>query len=236
MEFTVKIIVFITLLIIYAMTLFWDALKREEPYGNAAYLTALLPANFFWWAIMEPEGLGAGNTINALGAAALLVTLWLIAMLRDIFTTRKQKDLDDVVLALVVAIVIQLILYAVLPAPSVLGSVLNDNAAGYTMVSWGWWIMPDITGYAVNSPILLWFRLAASALVLCVIIPMIMDLKGTKVHASVLIIITAIFSLPFAFLAYIWVPDVSGTWVAILFLLLVLLVILLLWIAKEPKK
>ncbi len=239
MDIFTKWIVLITLLIIYGVTLFWDAFKREEPYGNAAYITALIPANFFWWAIMEPESgipAGAGNPINALGAAAFLVTLWFIAMLRDIFTTRKQKDLDDVFLALIVAVVIQLILYAVLPSPSVLGSVLNDSTLGATGEFWGWWTMPNILWYVDNSPaVLTWFRLIATALILCVIIPMIMDLKGTKIKPFALIIITAIFALPFAFLSYIWIPLVTGEWIAILILLLVLLFILLLSIAKEPK-
>ncbi len=217
--------IFVTLLIIYGITLFYDAFKREEPYGNAAYITALLPANFFWWAIMD--SFGPKNSLNALSGAAVLVTLWFIAMLRDIFTTRKKKDLDDVFLALIVAIVIQLILYAVLPSNGVL-PMLNDPDA--TGIFWGWWVMPNIqwTGYA--PLVLLWFQAVASALVLCVIIPMIMDLRGTKVKPAVLVIITAIFSLPFAFLAYIWMP--AGGWVAILFLLLVLLLILLLSIAK----
>ena len=230
MDLFTKWILLITFLIIYGITLFWDAFKRDEPYGNAAYITALLPANFFWWCVMEPEtGLGPANTINALGGAAFLVTLWFIAMLRDIFTTRKQKDLDDVFLSLIVAVIIQLILYAVLPANNVLG-VLNDNPNG-TMEVLGWWIMPNLLWYDEHAPMTaLWFRLVATALVLCVIIPMIMDLRGTKVKPFVLILITAIFAIPFAFLAYIWIP--TGGWVAILFLLLVLLLILLLTIAK----
>ncbi len=229
MDIMTKWIVLITLLIIYGITLFWDAFKREEPYGNAAYITALLPANFFWWAIMtdEAEQQIAGSPINALGAAAFLVTLWLIAMIRDIFTTRKQKDLDDVFVALIVAIIIQLILYAVLPANGVL-PVLNDNPNG-TMEVLGWWVMPNITWYDGNL-VGLWFKVGASALIMCVIIPMIMDLRGTHVKPFALIIITAIFALPFSFLAYIWLPG--GNWGAILFLLLVLLLILLLTIAK----
>ncbi len=229
MDNMTKGILLITFLIIYGITLFWDAFKREEPYGNAAYITALLPANFFWYCIMtnELDQQIAGNPFNALGGAAFLVTLWFIAMLRDIFTTRKQKDLDDVFLALIVAIIIQLILYAVLPSTSVLPQ-LNDPGA--TGEFWGWWIMPNIQWVGYEPLVLLWFRVVASALVLCVIIPMIMDLRGTKVKPAILIIITAIFALPFAFLAYIWMP--AGGWIAILFLLLVLLLILLLSIAK----
>ncbi len=229
MDLLTKWIILITLLIIYGITLFWDAFKREEPYGNAAYITALLPANFFWWAIMtnEVDAQVAGNPINALGGAAFLVTLWFIAMLRDIFTTRKQKDLDDVFVALIVGIIIQLILYAVLPSSSVL-PVLSDPGA--TGVFWAWWIMPNIQWSGYAPLVLVWFRLVASALVLCVIIPMIMELRGTKVKPFALIIITAIFALPFSFLAYIWLP--AGNWGAILFLLLVLLLILLLTIAK----
>ncbi|OLS15727.1 MAG: hypothetical protein RBG13Loki_0621 [Promethearchaeota archaeon CR_4] len=100
------------------------------------------------------------------------------------------------------------------------------------MEVWGWWIFPNITWPGYNPAIVFWFRFVASLLILCVIIPMILDLKGTKVHVGVLILITAIFALPFAFLAYIWMPTVGGSWVAILFLLLVLLFILLMQIAK----
>jgi hypothetical protein len=231
MDIFTKWILLIAFLIIYGIFLFWDAFKREEPYGNVAYVVALLPANFFWYCVMtnDVDAQVAGNPFNALSGAAFLVTLWFIAMLRDIFTTRKQKDLDDVFLALVVGIIIQLILYAVLPSNGVLPQ-LQDNASGATGVFWGWWIMPNIQWTGYDPLIVLWFRLVASALVLCVIIPMIMDLRGTKVKPAVLIIITAIFALPFSFLAYIWMP--AGNWGAILFLLLVLLLILLLTIAK----
>ncbi|HMF32185.1 MAG TPA: hypothetical protein VKK79_12255 [Candidatus Lokiarchaeia archaeon] len=225
-------IIFITLLIIYGLTLCWDLLKREEPYGNFAYITALLPANFLWFAIQD--SLGSGNSFNALGAAAFLMTLWFLAMVRDIATTRsKKKDLDDVVLYLLVGIIIQLILYAVMPANGVLPA-LNENAAGATSTFWSFWIMPNINWTGYPALIVLWFRLVTTALLAGVIIPMIMDLKGTPVHPGVLIVIAALFMIPFAFLAYIWVPDTTGTWVAILFMLMVLFVILLLSLARSP--
>jgi RsiW-degrading membrane proteinase PrsW (M82 family) len=71
-----------------------------------------------------------------------------------------------------------------------------------------------------------------TALVLAVAIPMIKDLKGTKVHPAILIIITLIFAIPLAFLSYIWLPDPNGSWLAIFFLITVLLLIVLLVIAR----
>jgi hypothetical protein len=223
-------ILLLSFLLIYALTLGWDALKRDEPYGNFAYITALLPANFAWYMVMGD--LGSGNSFNALGAAALLVTLWLVAMVRDIYSTRiKKKDLDDVVLYLLVGILIQLILYAVLPTQGVVPS-LNDNLMGGTATYWSYWVLPNITWQGYDPRVLLWFRFAATGLVLAVAIPMISDLKGTKVHPGVLIIITIFFAIPLAFLSYIWLPGPDGSWAAIFFLLTVLFLMLLLVVAR----
>ena len=101
---------------------------------------------------MVDPSLGPGNNINALGAIAFLITLWFIAMAQDIYTTRvKRKDLDDVVLYLLIGILIQLILFAILPTKGVI-PILNDNfdlvtnpLGGGTTTNWGFWYLPDIT-------------------------------------------------------------------------------------------
>jgi len=109
---------------------------------------------------------------------------------------------------------------------------LNDNLKGGTATYWSYWILPNITWQGYDPRVLLWFRFIATGLVLAVAIPMILDLKGTKVHPGILILITIFFAFPLAFLSYIWLPDPAGSWAAILFLLTVLLLILLLVIAK----
>lgn len=226
-------IIFIALLLIYGLTLVWARLRPGEPYGNYAYFTALLPANFAWYEVMETYG--PGNGFNGLGAVALLVTLWLAAFVRDILAVHaKQKDFDEAILYLLGGILFQLIAYGVLPFNGVF-PVLNDNGTGATATYWSYWIMPNMSWPHYFSGVLLWFRIVVTALVGCAIIPIIIEVKGEHVHPGVLIIIVLIFALPLAFVFDAWSGVSgygSGQGIAIGSLLLVLLYIFLLGITR----
>ena len=142
-------IVFIGLLLIYGITLGWARLRPGERYGNYAYITALLPANFAWYEVMETYGLG--NGFNGLGQPPSLVTLRLLAFIRDIVAVHaKKKDFDDAILYLLCGILCQLIAYGILPFKG-LFPVLNDNGTGATAIYWVYWIMPNIELAALHS-------------------------------------------------------------------------------------
>ncbi|HMF32745.1 MAG TPA: hypothetical protein VKK79_15075 [Candidatus Lokiarchaeia archaeon] len=227
-------IVFITLLLIYGITLGWQWLRPEEQYGNYAYFTALLPANFAWYLVMESDG--PGNGINGLGAAAFLVTLWFAAFVRDIFAVRaKKKDFDDALLYLLGGILLQLIAYGVLPFNGVFPA-LNDNGTGATATVLTYWIMPNMSWPNYDLAVLLWFRIIITALALCAIAPIVLGVNGKYVPAGTIIIVTLIFALPLAFVLDAWSGVSgfgSGRGIAIGSLLLVMFFIFLLWITRK---
>lgn len=215
-------IILFTLLIIFAVFLIFDMFKRNEKYAYLAYLIALAPVDYLW-----------ALNFDALGVYFVLFILWCICLLRDLWGVKaNKKNINDIVLYLVLAIVVQFILTAILP---VTNPVFQTN----TTVWLGVFYLPDIytNTFAIESwvnPImLLGFRLTATLLIILVIIPLIVDLKDEEVPLPMFIIIIALFVAPFLYLSYIWLPAAL---VVLTFLMCVILFIILLLITRSGKE
>ena len=106
MAFTIDTIIFlITFFIIYGVFLVFDLFKRNEKYGYLAYIIALLPINYLW-------ALG----FDVLGVYLILFILWDICLARDLFGVASgKKEINEIILYFVLAIIIQIILTGILP-------------------------------------------------------------------------------------------------------------------------
>lgn len=236
-------IIFATTLLVFAIFLIFDAFKRNEPYGNLAYIVAVVPINYLWYKITTPTNVIYYKDFGVTGVWAVLLFLWLITIVRDMILVRiKKKDFDDVVLYLIIGLIIQLILSAVLPAKGVIPNMQAWYGPGTTPIP-----RPDNTNFGTY---LLWFfylpnppsttlvtidlfRVMATLLVIGVIVPMILDLRGEPVNMWVLVIITLIFALPIALICYLWVPQ---AYLALLLLVCVLFFIVLLLLTRGTKE
>ncbi len=217
-----SIIIAATLFIIYGIFLFYDLFRKGEKWGYLAYIAAVIPSNFLW---------AAG--VDVLVVYVVLFSLWDLTLLRDLlFVFRKTKDYDDLILFLFLAIMTQIVLTAILPANQANPAMQQNTEA------WGFFYFPDIYDADfeiktwVNESTLLAFRLTATFMILFVIFPMLIDLRDSEEHISLiaLIIIDLIFILPFLWLAYIWL---GGLGLPITFLFSVMLLIALLLLTRE---
>lgn len=217
-------IILITFFVIFLVFLFFDIFKRGEPYGNLAYVTAVIPCNYLWYKITETANLADYRDFGVTGVWTILMALWLITMVRDmIFVKMKKKDFDDVILYMVIAILIQFIISAVLPY------TIEEMQEG-TSLEWLFYL-PDLTDPHEISA--LFFKLMVTLLVISVAIPMILDLRGENVNMWILVILTAIFALPFGLVCYLWLPEFA--W-ALLLLVMVLFFIILLMLTRGENK
>jgi len=211
-----SIIITGTLFVIFGVFLFFDLFKRNERYGYLAYIVALVPVNFLWFLQFDVLG------------------LWNLCLLRDLFgVSRKNnpKEINDILLYLVLGVIIQVVITAILPV-SILSMQTNT-------IPYGFFYFPDIyTGsFAiepwVNSTILLVFRITASVLIGLVIVPLLIDLRDEEVPLPVFVIIIGLFILPFLYLSYIWLPQAMGV---LAFLMSVILFVVLLIITRSGKE
>ncbi|HUW90870.1 MAG TPA: hypothetical protein VMV43_10215 [Candidatus Nanopelagicaceae bacterium] len=218
-----SIIITGTLFVIFGVFLFFDLFKRNERYGYLAYIVALVPINFLWFL-----------QFDVLGVYLILFILWNLCLLRDLFGVARTKDpkqINDIVLYLVLGIIIQIIITAILPV-SIISMQTNT-------IPYGFFYFPDIYTGAfgielwVNPTILLVFRITASVLIGLVIVPLLVDLRDEEVPLPVFIIIIGLFILPFLYLSYIWLPIAMGV---LTFLMSVILFIVLLIITKSGKE
>ena len=217
------IIIIATLFVIFGVFLFFDVFKRNERYGYLAYVVALIPVNVLWFL-----------QFDVLGVYLILFILWNLCLLRDLFGVIRKKDpkeINDIVLYLALAIVVQTILTAILPISI---AIMQTNTIPY----W-FFYFPDIytatfgiEGW-VNPTILLAFRITATALIALVIVPLLVDLRDEEVPLPVFIVIIGLFILPFLYLSYIWLPGAMGV---LTFLMSVILFIILLIITRSGKE
>jgi hypothetical protein len=142
------------------------------------------------------------------------------------------KEINDIVLYLALAIIIQVILTAILPVSI---PTMRTNTTPY----W-FFYFPDIYNLSAgtaagfpNSQILFGFRLLASILIGLVIVPLLIDLRDEEVPLPVFIIIIGLFIFPFMYLSYIWLPEAMGV---LTFLMSVILFIVLLLITRSGKE
>jgi hypothetical protein len=216
-----SIIVLITFVVIFAVFLVFDMFKRNEKYAYMAYIVALLPVNSMW--IMN---------FDILGVYLLLFILWCVTLLRDLWGVKKdKKEINDIILYLALAILIQLIITAIIPVS--IPTLLTNTTP------WLVFNLPDIytDTFVVESwvipEILLAFRLTATVMIILVIVPLILDIKDEEVPLPMFIIIIALFILPFLYLSYLWLPEAT----AVLTLLMsVILFIVLLLITRSGKE
>jgi len=182
---------------------------------------ALIPINVLWFL-----------QFDVLGVYLVLFILWIFCLLRDLYgVTKEKKEINDVVLYLVLAIVIQLILTAILPVSI---PAMQTNTTLY----WFFYLPDTYTSVFgieswVNPTMMFAFRVTTSILIGLVIVPLLVDLKGEDVPLPVFIIIIGLFILPFLYLSYVWLP---GAMPVLTFLMSVLLFILLLLITKSGKE
>jgi len=216
------IIFFITFLIIFGIFLIFDAFKRNEKYGYFAYIIALLPINFLWILYYT----------DPLMTYLILFILWILCLLRDLWGVHKEKkQINEIVLYLVLAIIIQLILAAILPES--IPNLKTNNT------QWLFFWLPDVYTSTwgielwVNLNVLIAFRIMASLLIFFVIIPLIVDIRGADVPLPLFIIIIALFIPPFLYLSYVWLPQATGV---LTFLMCVILFIVLLMITRSGKE
>ena len=231
------LILLISFTIIYLVFLFYDLFRRGDKYGSIAYIAALLPANFLWYAVTKKGLYEFGLT----GSMMVLAIFWLLAVVRDIFIKDKEagfKDADDVALMLIIGIVINLILSAVLPS---LKGPNNNMKVGADNI-WEFFYIPllDTTEpIAPNAPvfgIILAYKIIVTVLTIAIIIPIVLDLKDAKVTLAALAILTVVFLLPFTYLAFIWAPDPSLIWVFLVLFGVIFFTFLLMITRGEKNK
>ncbi len=220
-----SIIVLITLFIVFGIFLFYDFFRKGQKIGFLAYIVAVIPINYLW-------AIG----YDVLGVYMVLFIAWDVVLLRDLFIVyRKNKEYDDIILFLGLGILAQLIISMILPA-----NQFNPRLQENTIKIVNTFYMPDIyTGSFgieswVNRSILMGFRIAATVCVILVVIPMLLDIKDEEdVHPIVVVIITAIFIIPFLYLSYIWLPQSFGVLTP---LFCVILFIILFMLTKGKQK
>ncbi|MFX1315447.1 MAG: hypothetical protein ACFE9T_06250 [Promethearchaeota archaeon] len=216
-----QIIVLVTLFIIYGIFLIFDIFGRNENYGYLAYIVAVIPVNYIW--SFGPEYI--------LVTYIVLFILWDITLLRDTFGLymKKNKEINDILLYLVLAIIVQLIVTAILPETD---EALKDNTE---QLLYFW--LPNIHSAVFEgsqTPVLA-FKLSASLMVLLIIIPLILDIKDEEIPLPMFVIIIAIFIIPFLYISYIWLPG-PETLGVLTFLFSVILFIILLLITRSGKE
>ncbi|MFX0139611.1 MAG: hypothetical protein ACFFDN_38580 [Candidatus Hodarchaeota archaeon] len=211
-----QIIILVTLFVVFGIFLAFDLFRRNEKYGYLAYIIAVIPVNFYW-----------GMGYDPLLAYLILFLLWIATLLRDTIGMylKKNKEINEILLYLFLAIIIQLIISAILPESI-------PNLKNFTDPIWFFWL-PNVH----TSPypeIALGFRITATILILLIIVPMILDVKDEETTLPIIVIFVAIFIVPFLYLSYIWIPDPTafGT---LTFLFSVILFIILLLITRGKE-
>ncbi len=215
-----QIIILATLFIIYGIFLMFDLFGRNENYGYLAYVVAVIPINYLW--SMGPD--------YVIAAYFILFILWDITLLRDTFGVyfKKNKEINEIFLYLVLGILIQIIISAILPEGD---SALQVN----TEQLWFFWLPNIHSAVFEGESLILGFKLAASLMVLLIVVPLILDIKDEEIPLPMFIIIIAIFILPFLYISYIWLPG-PETLGVLTFLFSVILFIILLLITRSGKE
>ncbi|MHA1109617.1 MAG: hypothetical protein ACTSRE_00835 [Promethearchaeota archaeon] len=217
-------IVFFTFIMLFLVFIFFDVFKRDEPYGNIAYIAAVIPSIYMWHLVTLPANLSSYSGWGATGAWVVLTGLWSIAMIRDIILVmQKHKDIDDVALWLGVAFIIMLVASAILPI-----DVLMDHLQNTSNQVMGFLYMPDVH-YAAHSTTLLLLQSLSTFIVLGLIVPMIRDFRGQPVNMFALLIVTILISAPFALISFLWLPQF---WYALLSAFAVLFFIMMLLLTR----
>ena len=215
------VVMLVTFFVIFGVFLFFDLFKRNEKYSYLAYLVVLLPINYLWY-LTSISGSIFGN-ISSLTVFLIWFILIDVCLFRDLmFVYRKTKEFDDIILFLLLGLFIQLIITAILP--NTVPELQTDTAP-----IWYFYI-PDIHAEP-SAGLRVGFQILATLMILLAIVPLILDIKDEEISLPVIVIISAIFYLPFLYLSFVWLPG--PVMFVIAFLMSVLLFILLLIITKK---
>lgn len=229
------IIIYITLGLIFVIFLMFDIFRKGEKYSLLGYLMALPIVNYLWFKLTETN-FQEYEAFGVLGVYFILVLLWIVVMLRDfVMIIRKKKDVDDVLLFLLIALIVQFVLTALLPANTLLPT-MQEGCSLYLGFFWLPELYTDpITGVINNvldPSVVLMFRISVSLLIILICIPLVNDLRGEEVNFVSVIVITALFILPFLLLSYIWAPASTPV---LTFLFSVIFFIVLLLVTKKDR-
>ncbi|GAG19017.1 unnamed protein product, partial [marine sediment metagenome] len=199
----------------FAVFLVFDLFGRNEKGSYLAYLAALLPVNYYWSLGFDP-----------LVAYIILFVLWDITLLRDTIGIylKKDKEINETLLYLFLGIIIQLIVTAIIPD-------VNASLKSSTDQVWFFWL-PNVHTHPLAS-VALGFRIAATLMVLLVILPLILDIRDEEATLPILIVFVVVFILPFLYLSFIWVPEAMGV---LTFLFSVILFVVLILITRSGKE
>ncbi len=232
-----SIIIMITLSIIFVIFLIFDIFKRGERYSLLAYIMALPLINYLWFKITEggSSAYAEYQSFGVLGMYLILVLLWIVVMLRDTYhVIKKKKEIDDVLLFLLVALIVQFVLTAILPSDNLIPD-MQTGCSSYLAFFW----LPElftITGDlnpVIDPNVVLSFRISITALVVLICIPLLNDIRGEEANLVAVVVITAIFIIPFWIISYIWAPESTAV---LTFLFCVILFVALLLVTKSGQR
>ena len=216
-----NVLLLVLFFVIFGVFLFFDLFKRNERYSYLAYLVVLLPINYLWYLTSNIGSIF--DNINSLTVFLIWFILIDICLLRDLmFVYRKTKEFDDIILFLLFGLFIQLIITAILP--NTVPELQSDTAQ-----LWYFYI-PNVHAEP-SAGIRVAFQILATLMVLLAIIPLILDIKDEEISLPIIVIISAIFYIPFLYLSFVWLPG--PVMFVIAFLMSVILFILLLIITKS---
>ncbi len=223
---TDAIIILIICFMIFGIFLLFDIFRKGTKWGFLAYSFALLPADALWV-------IGNGTGFEVLAVYMVIFILWDIVLLRDLLIVfKKDKEYDDILLFFLLAVIVQMIVAAILPSEQLNPSL---SLRTHTTAILNVFYLPNLHEVAWSTTTLWGFRISATMMVILLLIPMIVDVTQNEepVPFLVVVILTAIFIIPFLFLSYVWIPESIGV-LTILFC--VILFIVLLIMTKGKKK
>ncbi len=212
-------IIMVTFFIIFAVFLIFDLFGRNEKASYLAYIVAVIPINFYW-------GLG----YDPLFAYIILFSLWSITLLRDTIAVhlKKDREINEILLYLTLAILIQLIVSAILPEA-------DDSLKEFTEKV-GYFYLPNVHSAVFNDSVVLGFQLVATLMIILIVVPLILDIKDEEAPLPILFVFVAIFILPFLYLDFIWIGGTDTPVGLLTFLFSVILFIVLLLITRSGKE
>ncbi len=219
-----KVIILTVLFIIFGVFLIFDVFKRNERYRYLAYIVALLPVNYMWAVKLDPVDM------TIVISYIVLFSLWILCLLRDIILVyRKTKDYNDIFLFFMMAVILQFIVAGIIPY---IDTSLQDLGATSEPLL-DIFYLPDIFASEVDPYLALAFKVLMTFIIILIMGPILLDIKGEAIAFPVLLIIVAIFLIPFIILSYIWLPE---AWGVLVLLFSVVLFILLLIITRSGKE
>lgn len=204
----------LVLLLVYALFLGYQLLKRREKLQNLAYFAAIIPFAYIW-------AIGT----DALAALFFLVLLWTLPLARDLtlrYATssgKKQHDYANAIILYAVAAGVYFLACAILP---VLVPTIQAGAQDFGGLIW----LPRLEA---TNPFLNPFRILLTVDIGLMIVPMLHEIKIAQQRIPVWpnIFLAIVFALPTIYVVYMWILDtgillILGLLVGILYFIVLL--------------